>query len=105
VILIRPDFRSAAIQLTSTQRFARFPRELLVARAEPFELCLFKIFEVEQGFVRTAHHANQFVEFERARRGYRGSGYFESRNVTIVVRPDGTEARAVHLAKWEGDDE
>jgi len=49
VILIRPDFRSAAIQLTSTQRFARFPRELFVARAEPFELCLFKIFEVEQG--------------------------------------------------------
>ena len=76
--LIRLDFRGARIQFPTTQRFARNARELFVARAKPLEVCFFEIFEVEQGIVRAADRANQFVEFEVGPRGYRGSEYFES---------------------------
>ena len=62
--LIRPDFRGAGIQLTTTKRFARCARERFVACAKPLEVRFFKAFEVEQGIVRAAHRANQFVEFE-----------------------------------------
>jgi len=62
--LIRFEFRCAGIQLPMTQRFARCACEIFIARAKPFEICFFEAFEVKQRIVRTAHGANQFVEFE-----------------------------------------